>query len=38
MRGGEMLTGEIKQILVDVLTPMVEQHQKRRALVTDEVF
>lgn len=35
---GEMLTGEIKQILVDVLTPMVEEHQKRRALVTDEVL
>ena len=35
---GEMLTGEIKQILVDVLTPMVEDHQKRRALVTDEVL
>ena len=35
---GEMLTGEIKQILADCLTPIVEEHQIRRANVTDEVL
>ncbi|CAI7853312.1 unnamed protein product [Closterium sp. NIES-53] len=34
---GRMLTGEVKGRLVEVLTGMVERHQKARALVTDEV-
>ncbi|CAI7778302.1 unnamed protein product [Closterium sp. NIES-53] len=34
---GRMLTGEVKGRLVEVLTGMVERHQKARALVTDEM-
>jgi tryptophanyl-tRNA synthetase len=34
---GEMLTGEIKKDLIKTLTPMVEAHQRARALVTDDV-
>ena len=32
-----MLTSEIKQILIDTLVPMVQQHQEARKKVTDEV-
>ena len=32
-----MLTGEVKAKLIDVLTPMVLEHQAQRAKVTDEV-
>lgn len=35
---GRMLTGEVKQRLVQVLTEVVERHRKARAAVTDEVF
>lgn len=34
---GAMLTGEIKKLLIDVLQPIVTEHQKRRAEVTDEI-
>jgi tryptophanyl-tRNA synthetase len=34
---GELLTGEVKQRLIEVLVPMVEEHQRRRKDVTDEV-
>ena len=34
---GQMLTGEIKAILIDALADIVERHQKARAMVTDEV-
>jgi len=34
---GRMLTGEVKQELVDVLVRIVGDHQRRRALVTDDV-
>jgi tryptophanyl-tRNA synthetase len=34
---GRMLTGEIKKELVDVLAPIVLEHQRARAAVTDEV-
>eukprot|EP00808_Paulinella_micropora_P030108 g78514.t1 len=34
---GRMLTGEIKKILIDVVTPLVLAQQKRRAQVTDDV-
>jgi tryptophanyl-tRNA synthetase len=34
---GTMLTGEIKKELIKTLTPMVEAHQRARALVTDDV-
>ncbi|ELR12777.1 tryptophan-tRNA ligase [Acanthamoeba castellanii str. Neff] len=34
---GRMLTGEIKKELVDVLTPIVLEHQRARLAVTDEV-
>ena len=33
--GGKLLTGEVKQILVDTLVPIVERHQRARAAVTD---
>ncbi|KAK4706228.1 hypothetical protein R3W88_034210 [Solanum pinnatisectum] len=34
---GRMLTGEIKKRLVEVLTDLVERHQRARAAVTDEM-
>ncbi len=36
-RSGEMLTGEIKQILIDTLNPMLLQHQESRKAVSDDV-
>ncbi|XP_063831547.1 tryptophan--tRNA ligase, cytoplasmic [Ostrinia nubilalis] len=35
---GEMLTGELKKIAIDTISPYVEEYQARRALVTDEVM
>jgi len=32
-----MLTGELKKELIDLLTPLVTQHQEARKLVTDDV-
>ena len=32
---GRMLTGEVKQTLIDTLVPIVERHQRNRAVVTD---
>lgn len=34
---GAMLTGELKTALVEVLQPLVAEHQARRKEVTDEV-
>lgn len=34
---GALLTGELKKILIDTLTPIVTQHQERRAKITDDV-
>ncbi|XP_021739050.1 tryptophan--tRNA ligase, cytoplasmic-like [Chenopodium quinoa] len=34
---GRMLTGEVKKRLIDVLSEMVERHQRARAAVTDEM-
>jgi len=36
-KSGELLTGEVKQILVDVLTELVVNHQEARKGVTEEV-
>lgn len=33
---GALLTGELKKILIETLTPIVQQHQERRAKITDE--
>lgn len=35
---GEMLSGEIKKCLIDVLQPLVAEHQRKRAEVTQEVL
>ncbi|KAF2879243.1 hypothetical protein ILUMI_26930 [Ignelater luminosus] len=35
---GAILTGELKKILIDVLTPLVQQHQERRSKITDEIL
>lgn len=35
---GELLTGELKKILIDTLTPIVTSHQERRAKITDDVL
>jgi tryptophanyl-tRNA synthetase len=32
-----LLTGEVKQILIKVLSEMVERHKRARAQVTEEV-
>lgn len=34
---GELLTGELKKILIETLQPLVSAHQERRSKVTDEV-
>ena len=34
---GEMLTGEVKQILIGVLHDLVKNHKKKRELATDEM-
>jgi tryptophanyl-tRNA synthetase len=34
---GKILTGEVKQELIDVLVPFIQDHQRRRAAVTDEI-
>lgn len=34
---GSMLTGDVKKRLGEVLTELVERHQRARATVTDEV-
>eukprot|EP00871_Galdieria_phlegrea_P001847 jgi/Galph1/2663/GphlegSOOS_G1339.1 len=36
--GGRMLTGDIKAKLIQILQPLVENHQKRRAEITDEMI
>ncbi|XP_037815226.1 tryptophan--tRNA ligase, cytoplasmic-like [Lucilia sericata] len=35
---GEMLTGELKKLAIETVTPIVEQHQTARKLVTDEIL
>ncbi|XP_020593520.1 tryptophan--tRNA ligase, cytoplasmic-like [Phalaenopsis equestris] len=34
---GRLLTGEVKKRLIEVLSKIVERHQKARASVTDEM-
>jgi tryptophanyl-tRNA synthetase len=34
---GKLLTGEVKKLLIDVLTKMVEGHRQARAAVTEEM-
>lgn len=36
-RRGELLTGEVKQILIEVLQDLVKKHQEARAKVTDDM-
>lgn len=31
------MTGELKKEAIDVITPWIQEYQKRRAAVTDEV-
>ncbi|XP_066262683.1 tryptophan--tRNA ligase, cytoplasmic [Euwallacea similis] len=33
---GELLTGELKKILIDTLTPLITRHQEIRAQISDE--
>lgn len=33
---GEMLTGELKKILIDTIQPVITEHQKRKQFITDE--
>lgn len=35
---GQMLSGEIKKCLIDVLQPLVAEHQRKRSLVEQEVL
>jgi tryptophanyl-tRNA synthetase len=37
-RAGKLLAGQMKQILVDTLQPIIAQHQSARALVTDTIL
>jgi len=36
-KSGKMLSGEIKQVLIDVLVPFIEKHKAARAKVTDVI-
>eukprot|EP01091_Cochliopodium_minus_P015937 TRINITY_DN5809_c0_g1_i1.p1 TRINITY_DN5809_c0_g1~~TRINITY_DN5809_c0_g1_i1.p1 ORF type:complete len:444 (-),score=161.62 TRINITY_DN5809_c0_g1_i1:63-1394(-) len=36
-KAGKILSGEMKKILIDILTPFLQEHQERRLKVTDEV-
>ncbi|KAM3958079.1 LOW QUALITY PROTEIN: tryptophanyl-tRNA synthetase [Aphomia sociella] len=35
---GQMLTGELKKLAIDTITPLIQAYQARRAAVTDEVL
>lgn len=35
---GALLTGELKKILIDVVTPVLRDHQDRRAQISDELL
>lgn len=34
---GAMLTGELKQELIAIITPIVTAHQEKRKTITDEI-
>ena len=34
---GELLTGFLKKELIDVITPIIEEHQKKRKTITDDM-
>jgi tryptophanyl-tRNA synthetase len=34
---GRMLTNDVKQVLIDVLTPLIMKHRHKRAEITDEI-
>ncbi len=34
---GRMLSGEIKKELVQVITPLILEHQRARATITDDI-
>jgi tryptophanyl-tRNA synthetase len=36
-KSGEMLSGEVKQKLIDILIPLTQDYQKNRRLITDEI-
>eukprot|EP00173_Palmaria_palmata_P003443 Plantae.Rhodophyta-Palmaria_palmata.ctg3600.p1 GENE.Plantae.Rhodophyta-Palmaria_palmata.ctg3600~~Plantae.Rhodophyta-Palmaria_palmata.ctg3600.p1 ORF type:complete len:120 (-),score=25.89 Plantae.Rhodophyta-Palmaria_palmata.ctg3600:125-484(-) len=36
--GGEMISGEIKKCLIDLLQPLVSDHQRKHALVDETVL
>ncbi|GBP58402.1 Tryptophan--tRNA ligase, cytoplasmic [Eumeta japonica] len=35
---GDMLTGELKKIAIELITPIIQRYQERRAKITDEVM
>ena len=35
--GGKLLSGFLKKELIDLLQPLVAEHQKKRKLITDEM-
>lgn len=35
---GDLLTGELKKILIDTLAPIIQRHQESRAHITDEIL
>merc|ERR1712106_512769 len=37
-RSGDLLSGFLKKELIDILQPMVAEHQTRRKLVTDQII
>lgn len=35
---GALLTGELKKIAIDTITPIIQEYQTRRAKVTDDIM
>ncbi|KAF5300925.1 hypothetical protein FQR65_LT09088 [Abscondita terminalis] len=35
---GAMLTGELKKLLIDTITPIIQHHQEQRGKITDEIL
>lgn len=35
---GEILTGELKKTLIDILQPLVAAHQENKRKITDEIL
>ncbi|KAL4711740.1 hypothetical protein ACJJTC_015806 [Scirpophaga incertulas] len=37
-KSGELLTGDLKRVAIEIITPFIQQYQARRAKVTDDIL